>query len=330
MKKLLFIYPSFHEKTGSNDFIRTLLEERYYVDYCALEWADESLLLNYIDKKYDFIVCWQLRLSKKILSSLEYDRGVFFPMLDACKPAYKIEWWWNYRRFKIISFSSFLHKKLKIVGLDSHYIQYFPPINNEVQLGSPRSAFFWNRRSNPNINDIMKLLSESDIKAIHWHNAQDPDQEILPISNQYNHEYFINTSSWFEDKEDMEVYRNNSSYYFAPRESEGIGHSFLEAMACGRCVIAPNNGTMNEYIEHGENGLLYDSKKIKPIGLHDLESIQNNVLQYCREGRKRWDESKSLIYNWMEDAGRVNTVRLYFWLLIRLLRNPKNLMRLFN
>jgi glycosyltransferase involved in cell wall biosynthesis len=43
----------------------------------------------------------------------------------------------------------------------------------------------------------------------------------------------------------------------APRNAEGVGLTFLEAMARGCCVFGYDAPTMNEYISDGNNGVLF-------------------------------------------------------------------------
>lgn len=319
---LLFISPLFHKKTGSNRFICELLESRYSIDYCYLDWIDDSGIHEHTEKKYDVLVCWQIMISHKSLSCLTFNKGVFFPMFDDCKSAFKTEYWWTYRNFTIISFSSFLYSKLKTIGLDCHYIQYFPEVTINDNSGSSESIFFWNRRTNLNINIIGKLFSKSNVSKIHWHQALDPGQKLVSLRSKYQKHFTVKITKWFETKKEMYDYRDQSSYYFAPRLSEGIGHSFLEAMASGRCVIAPNKPTMNEYIKHGVNGLLYNPKNVKSIGKHDLIMIKKNALLYCSEGRKQWNKNKSNIFTWIEKSTHLNSFSLIFWLFIRFLRSP--------
>ena len=55
---------------------------------------------------------------------------------------------------------------------------------------------------------------------------------------------------------------------------------FLKAMAMGRCVIAPNTPTMNEYIEDGINGFLYDLRNLSPLKIENVREIQKNAENY--------------------------------------------------
>ena len=46
--------------------------------------------------------------------------------------------------------------------------------------------------------------------------------------------------------------------FAAPRRKEGIGLSFLDAMARGAFVLGYDSPTMNEYIRHAETGWLFN------------------------------------------------------------------------
>lgn len=83
--------------------------------------------------------------------------------------------------------------------------------------------------------------------------------------------------------------------YIAPREYEGIGMSFLEAMAMGKAVIALNNPTMNEYIVNNQTGYLYDKNNPKPINFSNISNIRKNTHQYMKNGYKNWNKEKNKI-----------------------------------
>ena len=88
--------------------------------------------------------------------------------------------------------------------------------------------------------------------------------------------------------------------YVAPRDLEGIGMSFLEAMAMGKAVIAVDNPTMNEYIEDGKTGYLFDLKNPKKIDLSNIEQVQKNAFDFMREGRKKWEKDKEKIIDFIK------------------------------
>ena len=85
-----------------------------------------------------------------------------------------------------------------------------------------------------------------------------------------------------------------SNIYIAPRKIEGIGISFLEAMAMGMVVIAYNNGTMNEYIKHDYNGYLFNSKEYH-IDFENIETVVNNSKTMAQNGWIKWEKDKNLI-----------------------------------
>ena len=96
------------------------------------------------------------------------------------------------------------------------------------------------------------------------------------------------TSTWFKDKQDFLDVLGNANVFFAPRLAEGIGQSFLEAMARGQCVVAPDNGTMNEYILHGVNGLLYDPEHPAPLDFSRFAILGEAARQSVAAGYDRW------------------------------------------
>jgi glycosyltransferase involved in cell wall biosynthesis len=80
--------------------------------------------------------------------------------------------------------------------------------------------------------------------------------------------------------------------------------SFLEAMALGRCVIALDMPTMNEYIRHGENGLLYDVDEplpLPPMREDEVRAMQEAARRSMAAGRVRWERDRQDICRWIEE-----------------------------
>jgi hypothetical protein len=74
--------------------------------------------------------------------------------------------------------------------------------------------------------------------------------------------------------------------------------AFLEAMAKGKCVVAPNHSTMNEYIIHRKTGILYEPDNPQPLDFSNLniKEIGSNAREYIEQGHAGWlDAQKELI-----------------------------------
>lgn len=332
MKTLLFIGFEFHRKTGSADFILQLLNEQFDVSVCWVDLFNEKpySTLKTIAGYYDTLVCWQVMPPRKLLNeNFTWKHSALFPMYDGCPSRKKIDRWYPYRDFQIVCFSKLLHKQLVATGFSAKYIQFFPKPSKISTWGKLDSAFLWARRNEINCNLAEYLLSYPRLKAIHIHNSPDPGtKSISPIdTTQIKFTY----SKWFAQKKNLTEKIEESAFYFAPRQKEGIGHSFLEAMAMGRCVIANNNATMNEYIEHGKTGLLYDLKHPKPFEEIDVRKIQHSSLQYIKDGYSQWSKQKFEIIRWLSVPVKISKRRNFLYMLIRMLRNPiKTLKSLIN
>lgn len=298
-KKLLYIHHAYHNKTKSTLFLINLLKTQYEVEFFSFDPHYEKFSVDSLkNKKFDVLVLFQIMPSVQDISNfIEYEHGVFFPMFDGV-PYREDPLWYEYRDFHIINFSRTLHEELTALGFDSHYFQYFPKPVDNFSFGDEKSIFFWQRISKINIDLLDKIVCLQELNHIHVHTAVDPGEIFLKPNNELAEK--CSFSEWFERKEDLNELIENSALYFAPRLFEGIGLSFLEAMAMGRCVIAPDNPTMNEYIVHNETGFLYDFSEPQRIRLVNVREIQKNAYEYIKKGYQKWEKDKFKILDVIE------------------------------
>ena len=64
--------------------------------------------------------------------------------------------------------------------------------------------------------------------------------------------------------------------------------------------ILPNYPTMNEYITHGVNGILYDPENPEPIMFSNLDKISENAKNGVIQGYKKWEIYEKEIINYIE------------------------------
>lgn len=300
-KKIVYIGHSYHNKTKSTEFLIEYLKQLYDVKVIL----DESWLgkpapdLSFIDESYLGVIFFQLLPPKEILENIKNDNIIYFPMYDQSGRLGR-DFWDDYRGLKIANFSKTFHEKLKKWGFESMYVQYFPELNKFIP-GNKNEAFFWQRLTYVNFNTIAKLFGNHKLK-VHIHKAIDPDQQFVAPSREVEKKFHITYSDWFETREEMLDLIKQKGIYVAPREYEGIGMSFLEAMAMGKAVIAVNNPTMNEYIKHGKNGYLFDLSRPKKIDLSNIEQVQKNAYEFVQEGRKKWEKDKERIIDFIKKS----------------------------
>jgi len=300
MATIAYIDHPFHQKTQSNHFLPELLQKR----------GHELRVLYHDGHKSAGADCWNKakECDAVILFQHYPDIGLrrfssahpnvtYIPMLDQFG-----QWsperrslglfWEPFRGCKILNFSRALHDITEVDGLATRCFTYYP--NADPQAAGIRAkglrGFFWLRRDNQlPWRTIRQLLGNTVFDSFHLHIAPDPGFPDPALPDEDDVQRFnITASSWLPDKSQFRELLEGANVYFAPRREEGIGLSFLEAMAMGQCVVAADRPTMNEYVEHGVNGLLYDPDSPRPLDFTEAQSLGDNALRKVVAGRNAW------------------------------------------
>lgn len=287
-----FVDHAYHQRTRSSEFFKSEVLAGHEIE----EWWDDRWhsgkspdAREIAERDYDCVVVWQAEEIALTLTSLGARNIVFVPMWDGAH-ALPDSYWTRLVGVRIVSFCHALHERVQALGLPSLYAQYFPdPGELQVTEFSTLRGLFWQRRPEISWQQIALLTKGTKFAGIHLHLAQDPDSAPvdLPTCDEMK-ERNITTSSWFESRRDFEALLEAANVFFAPREREGIGFSFLEAMAAGMCVVAPNSPTMSEYLTDGISGRLWTVARPQPLDLSKAEEMGARARQAVVLGSERW------------------------------------------
>lgn len=294
-EKICFIAHSYHKKTLSYVFIVDYLKQFYDVEMLFDEKWETGKEIDWValNNNYRAIVIFQMFPHEEDLKKITNNNIIYMPMYDQVEK-WTFSNWYLCKNIKIVSFSSMLHKKLKKWGFNSIYVQYFAEPKGFFP-GSENEVFFWQRHTKININTVKKFFKKTNVK-IHIHKTADPGQDFVRPTKEDEERFKISYSEWFNTKEEINELIKIKGIYVAPRFYEGIGMSFVEAMAQGKLVIANNKPTMNEYIENGKTGILCNFKFPKSINLSNIKEIQQNTYNYAKQGYEKWlVERKNII-----------------------------------
>ena len=300
--KIACIGHSHHRETGSSNFFLGLLKELAAVDvYWDEGWLgrDNLDLREIVGRGYDVTVLYQTERHAKFLSD-SGRRVVFVPMYDSCLP-FTESFWQELTNIEILCFCRTLFEQLHALGLRAKYTQFFPnPAHFEVNTEREYAGFFWRRRHEPRWETLRSLVGDSELSWINVHEAPDLDSPPpATISESDQKRYRLRFSAWSEDRSTYLEALRQAGIYFAPRLHEGIGMSFLEAMAMGKAIVAPNNPTMNEYLTHNVNGYLFDPEDPRPIDLRRFREMGGMARQTIERGHLRWKRSREEISAWL-------------------------------
>lgn len=288
-----------HQKSRSEDFFVSILE-RNGIEVHQF-WSDgwqggEDLSIRKLEG-FSAIVMWQVACRAFRPYARYCDNITFVPMLDnhvtntpeaLAQLRRDRNFWQMFGETKILSFSKTLHEAMRTLGLYSRYFQCFaPPAPRPVQRDG-RHGFFWLRREDVISMDIIAKLTEgTQFDSMHVHigsNSKHTDFTVPQSWQQWN----VTVSTWFDNADSYRNLLSEKNIFFAPRPVEGIGFSFLEAMGRGHCVVAPNFPTMNEYLQHGQTGLLYDLQAPQPLCFDGISAIGRRAWELTTRGYAQW------------------------------------------
>lgn len=317
MKNIAFVGHSHHAITKSSHFFKRHLVANYSVDDFSIDpnetWEENaSQFSKILSGDYDGIVLWQI----DYLASFFLRRGIpviICPMYDSSsvlEPSH----WTALKDALIICFSLELQWIIAKAGVDSIYVKYFPPLkgltlnedssNDPDSLAkahvsthakeSPLKVFFWERLPDSTITseNVIRLLSKLRVDNLHIHQAPDPGRTSSKVDQDLSL-FPITTSNWFDSPDEYHKILESADLFVAPRYSEGIGMSFLEAMGHGCCVIAHDMATHNEYIKNWDTGILVNFlSEISPLTAEagTIRDIGLRARKNSRLLRKNWEE----------------------------------------
>ena len=304
---LLFVGHSFHQQTGSSRFFLDLLREHFAV---TLIWDDSwkaggtplsAERLN--GHACELILFWQALPKRAVMRRLHCRRLFWAPMRDGISLTPK-----PWRRLKpsglrLISFCREAHDYCTAAGLESHAVQYWPtPLEAPTPITEePLRLFFWMRRGAPGWPTLKALLGNTRPERIVLRTVADPGETLVLPSDAERAEYRIEQVPDWLEKADYLRLLGSCNAFMAPRLLEGIGLSFLDAMALGQAVIAPDRATMNEYLRHDENGWLYDPDAPQALDFSKLRQLREQVRRDVAEGHARWQAGLPALIGYLSD-----------------------------
>lgn len=302
MKKILFLDLASHRNSLSGTWMLELLKSRYEVDLrYATSRNSKDIPLRQEVQQYDAIIFWQIAPIVSRAASYKMPT-IYAPMYDS--ETYNRGKWMRikFHHASVISFTDREASFIRPLGLPILDAKYFSP-HKEFCPGDPRKLFLWDR-GDIHFADIKKLfapgfLTEMVVRC----NETEADKISAEDRRLYGvrivpHEQYLSRDAYLNIFSDCGI-------FVAPRLKEGIGLSFIEAMMCGKCVVAHDDATMNEYLDHMRTGILVDFKKKihrLDISVDDIKKMQCSCYEEAERGLAAWRSSRQKILDFIEDS----------------------------
>ena len=289
-----FLTHPHHRYTQSFDWLKTAIGQEVRMLY-----GDVATLQEYLPSlshsaprllvlfQLDYLAAWCSQFTK-VLCMPMYDLTRMSPdnYLSSLR---QVEW---------ICFSRTLHQRLSGLGLSSRYLQYAPDPSGFQEVGWEHgpSGYFWERMPQElDSQAASQLVSGLPVRRL----------EVRKMGDSL----FGVTNSGDAKKGAEQLWQSHSAYlenlrqfniYVAPRRVEGIGMTFIEAMAMGMCVVAENQPTANEYITGGVDGILYggDEKRL-------FMPSQRSHAEFQRIGQRARKTIQTIHEKWEIEKGAI-------------------------
>jgi len=304
---LVFLDHSFHRKTRSTFFLQEAWANAGWtvVNLWDEAWQGgrEVTAEEVAAHRPDVLLSFQVLKSAQFYRDTGCSKILLVPMYDSSRGMKPWDWW-EYRHCSFLHFSSTLGSRTTRLGIPGRYLQFFPDPARSVCLPWAErtgNVFYWQRVENlpyTAVADYLRSVLGAGPHKFHWHHAVDPGEQPEPVDATGLE---LTETHWFADHCELQALLTHQKVYIAPRLAEGIGMSFLEAMAMGCAVVAQNDATMNEYIVHGQTGVLVDWSRpdAKASQGLDFQAIGERARRSIEVGYPRFQaELVSVVENW--------------------------------
>ena len=234
---------------------------------------------------------------------------VWLPMWDHAK-GYSKAWWAALpKSLRIVAFSEVVANQARSAGLTTMHIQYFqdPAQFQPVNWDQGRVLMYWNRRGIVAPSFLKKLCRELKIDKLFFRPQIDPEvhpQAAYRLPARMGQTVIEEVPESLERDEYLQLLKQ-ANIFLAPRLDEGIGMTFVEALAQGCAVFGFDAPTMNEYITSGENGFLfqcYHPSIRNRLLLKMNKTARRYFLWHKRSRKKHFEYPVSLYQDWQTIA----------------------------
>ena len=139
----------------------------------------------------------------------------------------------------------------------------FPRFRNKIVFGAWHGTSY---SDNPKF--LFEFLFKHPEFRIVWIGNRSVAKTLPPVPEDFRSAYHVELhEGGYLPDEEYRALLSEPGVYIAPRFTEGIGMSFLEALAAGKFVVAHKDATMDEAIDDGVTGRLVDMRNPMPIQL---------------------------------------------------------------
>ena len=303
--QVAFVDHSFHKKTHSFDFFRKILSDNVEIDDLWDDhWKGGGRVKINILNRYQYIVFAQSINEYKDLKKIK-GKIIWLPMYDnETTSIYRLDRALYYKLLasipiRVICFSEKVYKRFVTLGLDCLLVKYYlnPSGYKKVSDYQSKRIFLWDR-GNISFQDAKNIIGKQKIGRFILKIDYDPGLKNKMPSKKDIKQYNLEIIEGAIPKDKYLEILSRANIFICPRKKEGIGMSFLEAMAMGQLVIAHNDSTMNEYIESAKNGILIDNWDDE-IDLTNFNKMGIEARKTCEQGYKNWQSSHDKIISFM-------------------------------
>jgi hypothetical protein len=190
----------------------------------------------------------------------------------------------------IISFCRALSAIARSHGIRvSDYVYYPDPsrLPHKKYGGLGARVFFWDR-GYLQFDLLRACLDPRQVRETVVRRAPNPDLVPSRITDRDRRDFKVRVVDDIPGRRAYLDLLATCNVFFAPRRYEGIGMTFLEAMAMGLAVVAVDSPTMNEYIRDRDNGFLVDADHPRHIDLSTCGAVGERALASVRRGHADW------------------------------------------
>ena len=306
MTRVLFVDHAMHRATESSGFFTSLLETRFEVSRLYVSPNGRHAFDWQFVAGFDIVVLWQMDYLAPLFLARGH-RTVVVPMYDGSAGLPQVHWACA-AGAGFVNFSRALHERVRLLGLDSLLVKYFPEAVAEAELPNfdGLRAFLWQRRPEDGITaDLVGRLLGSQMDSLHVHNV--PDDPAMtarfPPPSSIG-DAPVTVSEWFADRAGYYRVLRDCNVFVCPRMAEGIGMAMVEAMARGMLVVANDLPSHNEYVCNWVNGVLFDTAQVGEANFGAASAIARMGWRTVRDGRARWLASADRILAFVARTAR--------------------------